>query len=570
MIRSEQFDDIYFSAEGGLAETEHVFLKGNHLPHAWAGKPRFCIAETGFGTGLNMLAAWKLFDETAEPEQRLDLISVEKYPLGRAEIAKALQDWRAPLGKYLDRLLDVYPLRVRGYHRLDLSPRVSLTLVFDDALVALPQISATVDAWFLDGFAPAKNPDMWHPDLYAQMARLSAHGASIATFTAAGDVRRGLAAAGFAVEKTRGFGRKRDMVVGRYEGAGAARCAPVQRVAVIGAGLAGLSAAWHLQREGCEVTVYEAGASIGAGASGNSAGLINPKLTAQPSAQADYYTAAYAYALGLLKFLPGVDFSAHGSLHLQTDDDKARRFSAYCANLGWGAAHMVPLSAQDASDAAGVAMACGGLFYPDAAVASPRGICAALAQGLTIRLNHAVDALENLDADAVVVATAAAVKDLPVNPVRGQVTQLAPNDASAKIKTNLCYGGYVTPVLGSGMHMCGATFQPWEKDPGTRDEDDARNIAGLLAAVPSLGDGLKPGGHWAGFRAASKDRFPLIGGEGRVFHSVAHGSHGMISALMGGRLLAAKLCGGVMPLGIPAIKALAPSRFAIARTDDET
>ena len=154
-MRSAQFDDIYFSAEDGLAETRHTFLQGNGLPEAWRHVRRFCICETGFGTGLNMLAAWRLFEETARPEQRLDLISIEKYPLTRDEIRTALAPWT--LQPQLDRLLAQYPIRVRSFHRLNLTPRVTLTLIFDDVLAALPQLDAQVDAWFLDGFAPAKN-----------------------------------------------------------------------------------------------------------------------------------------------------------------------------------------------------------------------------------------------------------------------------------------------------------------------------------------------------------------------------------------------------------------------------
>ena len=218
VLRSKEFDDVYFSAEDGLAETHHVFLKGNDLPAAWQGvegkSDRFVIGETGFGTGLNFLAAWKLFEETADEGQSLEFISFEKYPLSVEEIADALEPWRGEFDGRLERMLALYPLRVPGSHRVQMSARVGLTLIIDDVNEGMAQLDTREDAWFLDGFNPAKNPQMWSEEVFLQMARLSASGASFATFTAAGFVKRGLAAAGFDVEKTDGFGRKRHMLVG--------------------------------------------------------------------------------------------------------------------------------------------------------------------------------------------------------------------------------------------------------------------------------------------------------------------------------------------------------------------
>lgn len=550
-MHSEQFDDIYFSRQDGLAESRYVFQGGNNLPQAWAGRDHFCIFETGFGTGLNILAVWKLFEETAGPHQRLDLMSVEKYPLSRDQIRAALAPW--DLQPYLDRLLDLYPLRIPGFHRINLSDRVTLTLIFDDVHDALPQMNTAIDAWFLDGFAPAKNPDMWSPALFAQIARLSAPGATLASFTAVGHVRRGLKEAGFAIERRKGFGWKYHMTAGVFAGPAEGRPAnPVRRsgtVAVVGAGLAGLSAAWHLKRAGFDVAVYD-DAGVAAGASGNSAGIMNPKLTAQRSAQSDWYAFAYDYALRFIRDL-GVPLRACGSLHLQTSDDKRRKFEAYAANLNWHADHMALLD--DASDVAGVPVHVPCLFYPDAAVTSPRAVCAALARGLDIRKGAP-------QGDVIVLANGAGVKDfcdLPIESVRGQVSRLR---TSVPNKTNLCYGGYFTPQNDDGTHMCGATFQPWDRDASVRDDDHARNVAQLKAAIPSIGDVSVVDG-WTGFRAAAKDRHPVVGVCGDYIVSVAHGSHGLISGIAAGAVLAAILSGQPMPAGADAINSLDPARF---------
>lgn len=215
--RSKRFDDVYFSAEDGLAETRHVFLDGNNLPHAWAGRQRFAIAETGFGTGLNFLAASRLFRQTAAPGQALDYIGIEKFPLTAEEIKEALCPWRDELSADIARLAEAYPALLPGFHRVIIDERITLTLVFDDVNAALPHISGVIDAWFLDGFKPSVNPDMWSETMFSHMARLSRAGTSFATFTAAGFVKRGLRAKGFEVNKIRGFGAKRDMLAGVYQ-----------------------------------------------------------------------------------------------------------------------------------------------------------------------------------------------------------------------------------------------------------------------------------------------------------------------------------------------------------------
>lgn len=215
--RSDQFDDVYFSVQDGLAETRHVFLDGNGLPDAWAGRDDFTICETGFGTGLNFLAVLRLLRECPEGERpkALHFISFEKYPLTREYIAEHLSRWEE-LSSELDSLLANYPedLSVDKWEA-DIVDGVRLTLYFGDVNEVMPSVDALVDCWFLDGFRPSSNPDMWSDVVFNNMARLSSEGASFATFTAAAFARRGLQAAGFEVRKVRGFGRKREMCVGR-------------------------------------------------------------------------------------------------------------------------------------------------------------------------------------------------------------------------------------------------------------------------------------------------------------------------------------------------------------------
>ena len=213
--RSNIFDDIYFSVEDGPAETQHVFIDSNDLPARFSGKENFTICETGFGTGLNFLMAWKALNASAV-KTKLRFISFEKYPLSRDDIQKALQPYFSE--EQLFAYTDQYPLKCQGVHQLDIAENIELVLIFGDVNDEITKLEETVDAWFLDGFAPAKNPEMWTNTLFENMARLSVKGTTFATFTAAGIVRRGLAQNGFEVQKIKGFGRKRDMIKGEYLG----------------------------------------------------------------------------------------------------------------------------------------------------------------------------------------------------------------------------------------------------------------------------------------------------------------------------------------------------------------
>jgi len=214
---SRRFGDVYFSRASGLDEARHVFLEQNDLPArftALAGLDSFVVGETGFGTGLNFLAAWQCFCQNAPTCGQLHFLSVEKYPLTPGDLVKALALW-PELTRYSQALLQQYGHLTAGAHRFVFDAgRVTLTLLVGDVLDCFPQWEAQVDAWFLDGFAPSKNPEMWQPELFRQMARLSAPNATFATFTSAGAVRRGLTDAGFHVEKVPGHGHKREMSCG--------------------------------------------------------------------------------------------------------------------------------------------------------------------------------------------------------------------------------------------------------------------------------------------------------------------------------------------------------------------
>jgi tRNA 5-methylaminomethyl-2-thiouridine biosynthesis bifunctional protein len=560
--RSEEFDDIYFAEEDGFAESQYVFLQGNNLPAAWEGRNRFTIAETGFGTGLNFLAAWKLFEETATPGQKLHYLSFEKFPLSPAQIRAYLSRWQGQLGPYLDRMLEEYPLRVSGWHTLHLTDRVTATLIFDDINRAIPELVAGVDAWFLDGHAPAKNPEMWSEAVFAAMARCSRKGATVATFTAAGFVRRALADAGFEVRKARGYGRKRDMTLGTFarEGAKDAAAATPKKVAVIGGGIAGTAAAASFARRGAEVHLFERGRIAGEG-SGNPRGLYNPRFTAQMGVDSDFYSPAFANAYRIFMALQkkaDIGFSPIGNLHLLTNDEKKRKIEGMAHGWGWNADHVRQVSAQDASSLAGVDLPCEAVFLPDAGMVSPPLVCRALAENAVIHETANIPTLIRRDNgwlvdgqiyDAVILASGAAVGAfaetgwLPVGTIRGQVSTFGATSLTESLKTNLCYGGYVSAAWG-GRHVMGATFQNWLTDTAVREEDHAYVTKLLTDILPGWAPEIRVTGGRASLRLAAKDRQPIAGAVPDVaawksgaekavsglYVTTAHGSHGLVSA----------------------------------------
>ena len=517
---SAAFADVYFSRDSGLEETRHVFLHHNRLAQRWAALPAgsaFCIAETGFGTGLNFLCAWQLWDRLAPPGCRLHFVSTEKFPLSRDDLQRALALW-PELRTWSAQLLDQYEDLAGGWQRFRFGGgRATLTLLIGDLHETLPQLEATVDAWFLDGFAPAKNPDMWRPQLYQQMVRLSAAGATVATFTSVGEVRRGLQAAGFTMYKVKGYGRKREMLAGELAqpnpppwsapwyarpGAAAAR----RTAMVIGAGLAGCSTAYALAQRGWSVTVIERHPSEAQEASGNPQGILYCKLSAHPTALSRFVQASYAYCLRVLRqrlTLDGSSWDACGILQLTADEKDAARLQAIAGN-GYPASFLRWVDATEASEVAGVTLARGGLHFPGGGWVHPPALCRALLDHPDITLLPCHEAMqlrqqpggwEALDAaghtlaraEAAIVCAAAdsrrfsPTEHLPLKAIRGQITHVPATPASRALRSVLCAEGYVSPARGDEHHV-GASFRFDRIDCAPSVEENRSN----LELLPSL------------------------------------------------------------------------------------
>ncbi|WP_122509459.1 bifunctional tRNA (5-methylaminomethyl-2-thiouridine)(34)-methyltransferase MnmD/FAD-dependent 5-carboxymethylaminomethyl-2-thiouridine(34) oxidoreductase MnmC [Pseudomonas viridiflava] len=553
---SRTFSDVYFSTESGLEETRHVFLVQNDLRRRFTELPedgRLIIGETGFGTGLNFLCAWQLFDECARPVARMQFVSVEKYPLSRDDLQRALALW-PELAAFADPLLDQYVAVHEGFQRMVFDQgRVTLTLLIGDALDMLPQLDGQIDAWFLDGFAPAKNPEMWTPELFAELARLSTTATTIGTFTSTGWVRRALNAAGFKMKRVPGIGHKWEVLRGTYI-AWPEEAVPVpaakpwfarppalhneRKALVIGAGLAGCATAESLANRGWQVSLLERHAAPAQEASGNPQGVLYLKLSAHGTALSQLILSGFGHTRRLLERLQrGVDWDGCGVLQLTFDDKEGKRQAQLAEAFPESLLHLLDQSAAQARS--GIRLASGGLFYPEGGWVHPPALCDRQATHPNIRLIAHHEALELRQvggqwqawdnerlidsAPVVVLAGAADIKqfpqsaELPLKRIRGQITRLPETPASTALSTVVCAEGYVAPAR-LGEHTLGASFDFNSVDLTPNLADHLGNLQMLEEISHDLVERLEAADlppeqlqGRAAFRCTSPDYLPIVG-----------------------------------------------------------
>ena len=635
---SSEFGDVYFSNDNGLSETRYVFLQQNRLPERFShhDNDSFVIGETGFGTGLNFLATMAVFLEQAPLSgngSRLHFISVEKYPLTQADLRKALAAWPelAPLSQPL---IDQWPLPVSGCHRLLFADgRIRLDLWFGDIKEMLPQVphpaTGLVDAWYLDGFSPAKNPEMWTQDLFDDLARLARPDATLSTFTCAGFVRRGLIAAGFAMKKVKGHGSKREMLAGVREGK-----VPQQSIApwyarpagregevlIIGGGIASAMTALSLVERGRHVTLLCEDGEPASGASGNRQGALYPLLNGEHDALSRFYSLAFGFArnrlLALAKHHP-VAFSLCGVTQLGYDDKSAAKL-AKMSQGPFPPELMHPLSAAEVEQVVGLPCDADGVSYPLGGWLCPADLTRAAireaqASGrLEVVFNAAATHIAEQDggwrvesrdgrqwrAPNLVVAAGHQLPallpfaELPLYPVRGQVSHVPTTAGLSQLKTVLCYDGYLTPAH-NGAHCIGASYGRNQTDLAYRTDEQEQNRARLQACVPQQRwpAEVDVSGAQArvGVRCASRDHLPVAGPVARLAALADHdvnapadqqsalplhaglyvlgalGSRGLCSAPLCGELVASEICGEPLPLAADLLEALHPARYWVRR-----
>jgi len=629
--KSGRFDDVYFSPKDGLAETDYVFLKGIGAPDIWAETEQFTIGELGFGSGLNFLKSWLDWRTSSPAGARLNYVAIEGYPMAADDMARALQSF-PELAELSAALIGNFPVLHPGFHQVSLDGgRVTLTLLFGPAQVMAARLIGRVDAWYLDGFAPSRNPDMWTPEVLGHVARTSRPGTRLATFTAAGQVRRDLQELGFYMEKAPGYDGKRECLRGEFKGkqikSGLAPwyelLAPISqtaRIAIIGGGVAGAALANALRRSNADVCLYERHPEPAGEASGNPAGLLQPRPADPRTPFARFQTDAYLHALQTYgEISEDIWKGPQGIVTLARDDAFLERYTNWIQDNAFPSTHARVLRAGEMAEATGVDLPGSGVLFPQAGTIDPAEVCRALLGDTACRFNAEIAELRQDDgnwqllsgdghvigeADAVILANGVDVTRLTPNCTlalhgkRGQITSVAATDKSKRLKVGLSYGGYATPAV-DGAHVLGATYQicPNWQDQSWRDlsgDDDAENLAlpGQRSdALANLFGDVVIGGR-ASLRTTTADHLPVIGPlfddvafeetygdlrHGRPIHRyppaselngpkglyvcTAFGSRGFAIATLAAEILVAQMFGLPIPAEKQVIEAIHPARF---------
>ncbi|MDR1424876.1 MAG: bifunctional tRNA (5-methylaminomethyl-2-thiouridine)(34)-methyltransferase MnmD/FAD-dependent 5-carboxymethylaminomethyl-2-thiouridine(34) oxidoreductase MnmC [Azoarcus sp.] len=621
---SEAFEDVYHSADGGLGQARHVFLAGNGLPERWRGRERFVVLETGFGLGLNFLATWAAWRDDPARSRTLHFISCELHPFRGEDLARLHMHW-PELAPLADALRANWPPLTPGMHRLHLDGgRVFLTLYFGDVRAGLAQIDACADAIYLDGFSPAKNPDMWAAKVFYLLSRRAAPRATLATWSVAGEVREGLRRARFVTGKAPGFGGKRQMLRGHLH-PDLQRPAPVipaeRHAIVIGAGAAGSAVSERLATRGWEIDVIEALPGPGQYASGNHAGVLRPQPSLDDNrlsrisrlgAIYGWRHIAAAQALGL-----PLRAAATGVLHLARDAAQEAKMRAVVERLALPAEVLRTVAAGEASEIIGWPVPRGGWHFPACGWVQPWSLCAAnlaaFPENVRTHFSRRIAGIERrgglwhaLAADGATLAAAPVLilaagvgmpafpqaAPMPVWSARGQVSEL-PAAQSSPPRVVVCCGGYVTPAV-DGRRCAGASFDVGDPETNARRSDQQANLARLEAILPGYTVALEPAapGARVGFRPVSPDRLPLVGAVPAVtcaeppatLASLPHhdglyaisgfGARGLTWATLVGETLAARIEGEPMPIERELSDAMDPARFLLRRrgnpiTDDD-
>lgn len=572
---ASQFDDVYFSNDSGIDETQHVFIQGNDLLSRWQNwtNPQFVIAETGFGTGLNFLVVMHAFaqfrhENPDHPLKHLYFITTEKYPLPKEDMARALSAFPA-LSNTVAALIKQYPLALDGCHRRHFGDySTTLDLWIGDVHHLLPQWhtpkTGLVDAWFLDGFAPSKNPDMWTDNLFNQMARLSKVGATFGTFTAAGVVKRGLAAVGFEIKKRNGFGRKRDMLTGEFIAPKTPQTSlegPYYRynrtplfagdsVVVVGSGLAAALTTLALAKRGIEVTLCYDKDALATGASGNPQGGFYPQLHAQVSHASRLQAHSFLFARSVYDEVIAqsgnvkVSHDFCGVAQLNFNHKVAQRQQKLIENSVWPEGLIHYASSDFIGEKAQVPLSHDGLFIPLGGWVSPPELVTAIIDQasqlgrVSLLPQHTFSHYETIQdandepavlahfensavlrAKHLILALGAGAvgssvfTSLPLRPVRGQVEAIPSQSPLDELATVLCHKGYMTPAF-NNRHALGSTYSKNDLGVEVRSEDTQQNLFTHQKAMEG-NDWVKQLTHDGEARAATRigspDHQPLSG-----------------------------------------------------------
>lgn len=602
---SSHFGDIYFSKDNGLLESRYVYLEGNDLSARLSQLKAFdyfCVGEIGFGTGLNVLALWQLWQQVGpDNHSHLHVVSFEKHPLSKADLIRALNAW-PELKPLTDQLIAQYPMPISGGHRIHFShERFSIDLWLGDALENLQQLpnQHAVNAWFLDGFAPAVNPELWQSNVLTELIRLSEIGTTFSSFSVAGQLRRGLEHLGITTSRPKGFGHKREMLKAIWAIPESNQLENVEyvqahskdntlsepqktkqrKIAVIGAGVAGLSTAYAVALRGHQVSIYDQSEPI-SGASGNPLALLNPRLNPIDKIDDHLMTVSWKFALShypkfkafhpvavnqfvlkqpeesfkLMQGYPDGFFSFKDRSQINNDQKIEANYDALCFEQ---AGTVKPE------------------LFKDEVLAHPLihfkqlGIdrIDQTSEGVALYANdQCIDVV-----DHVVVCCALNSPQFfdyypALKPNRGQVSWMPYQASDFDSQLAHSYGGYCAKINDQQL-ILGASFFPHRSDDKVLLEDHQHNYELFELVFPEQAKQLPALDTWQGrasIRAQSLDYFPLVGqldANSEIYTLSGLGSKGYLYAPLCAEILASDMLNEFSPVSIDILKKINPRRF---------
>ncbi|CAN1502130.1 DadA Glycine/D-amino acid oxidases (deaminating) [Caulobacteraceae bacterium] len=586
LILGDAFHDSYFSRDNGLEETRIVFLKGCGLPEAWRSQSHFTVAELGFGTGLNVLATWDLWRNTRQPGQILHFITTEAFLMAADHAAKAHAHW-PELADLSGQLLARWPVRAFGNQRIWFEDDgFCLTILVGPALPSLQAMDFKADAWFLDGFAPSRNAEMWSPELLQEVARLCAPGARLATYSVAGAVRRGLEACGFTVSRQPGFGSKRQRLEAVWPGKRENAPAKPASVLIIGGGIAGAAVSFAFARRGVRVELLDGDPCGQSKASHNPAALVMPRLDRGDTREARFFRAAYLCATSLYAGVGREMFAQTQVQELPGDDRDRMRLG----DLGQNPP--LPPELLGRIDNCGLLHRTGGLVYPDLLL--PRLSQNAIRHPVTAAALHyqsgqwqALNEAGDIVAEAEVCVIASGTQlDRFVKldtELEGRAGQISLAQIDGALPETAVAGGPYAATFHTQL-LFGATFDPWDlgrsDKPGVLASGHQQNRDSLSSIAPELSARINLATAFgrSSVRVAAKDRLPIAGAalpkasqEGPGFFVMgALGSRGFTTAHWLAEHVASLACGEPSPLERGVAAAVSPKRFEERRHRGQT
>ena len=576
---SHEFNDLYSSSKGPVEESEYVFIKGNRLEERFKKideNRNFHIGEIGFGIGLNFLTTCRAWLKLTKGNQTLEFTSFDKQ-IFQLEDFKTYTSQLLGLEEYGHVFEKSYPYNIEGVQKISLfDGRVILNLVIGDISKTIEYLTSLnqVDAWFLDGFTPAKNPQLWSDVLLNAIGKTCIDGSTYSTYTSSGMVKKNLAQSGFSVEKIEGFSNKRHMLHGQSLSKNLYKSSSKKKIAIIGAGISGCTLAHVLSKKGQEVDLYEKSNSICSGASDHKLLVTYPRLSAHDTSFGRFSIQSYLHAIKFYESLNSKAWKKTGVLMLNHDEASKKRNDALLSKRSDDLIYQY-VDVKEASDISGINLMYEGLYFKDAGYIIPNEMCNFLVDSPNISVfrSSEVNNLSNskdkvtftigndiFEYDEVCICTGSSSDDLIAlngsSLKRGQVSIVKSEESLKDIRVPVCAKGYISPMI-DGIHLVGSSYSN-HLDTEIREDEHASNLRNLK--IIYSGDPVIKSGK-AGLRAVSKDHVPIAGNLEGIFINTCHGSKASITAPICAEVVACKMLNLSPPLEKSELDALSPLRF---------